>query len=44
MMDARAWWTGAIRWVDVNYPWLIILMTMILGMIVLAIKSRGTGG
>jgi hypothetical protein len=33
-MDVRAPWQGVTNWVDVNYPWLLIILPIIFGLIV----------
>jgi hypothetical protein len=36
-MDVRARWQGVTDWVDVNYPWLLIILPIVFGLIVVAI-------
>jgi hypothetical protein len=36
-IDFRARWLGVTNWTDVNYPWLLIILPMIFGLIVVAI-------
>jgi hypothetical protein len=33
-MDVRARWPGVVDWIDVNYPWLLIYLTILFGLIV----------
>jgi hypothetical protein len=39
-MDIRAVWRGTINWIDPNYHWMLIILAMLFGLIVLAIKIR----
>jgi hypothetical protein len=36
-IDFRARWLGVTNWINVNYPWLLIILSMIFGLIVVAI-------
>jgi hypothetical protein len=36
-MDVRARWLGVTDWIDVNYPWLLIILPTIFGLIAVAI-------
>jgi hypothetical protein len=42
-MDVRAQWQGVTNWVDENYPWLLIVLPIIFGLIVFAIKVKMSG-